>query len=391
MNRKSSLMVLGIAATLTGCTAGQTGVPPTQQAVDVINANKLQFAVGTARIGASAAVNLNTVVTYRQPNGLDGTLLNTPTIAGPVGFVNTAPAAQAGNDSGTNLISGSLQPIPAGTAPTPTTLNVNGGAFAYGLQPDNSTTGGGVSFARYALPIYAAGTVSPYATIPSSSTAVAYIGGPPAYPNVRDGTFPSGFQGYPTGFTDFLGPTPVVGTYTLTLNVPTGFTSAGVPTSANVSASANLTSLALLPIFPTPSVVFDVDTSVPTPHVTGSATITATVPPGVTEALIILQDRDGLCYPGSNGAPAYYTFRTTTTGLQTFLLPANLGPRFGSQTNVKSVCTGDRYRLYAVGFDYPAFAAGAPNSLSQTPAIVNGVGQADVTTSAIVAPAAGLP
>lgn len=382
MNRKSSLMVLGIAATLTGCTAGQTGVPPNQQAVDVINANKLQFAVGTARIGASAQVNLNTVVTYRQPNGLDGTLLNTPTITGPAGFTVTATAAQSGNDQTTNHISGSPQPL-LGTAASPSTLGTAGGAFAYGFQPDNSTTGGAVAFTRYSLPIYGAGTAPPY-TATVGTVAVPYIGGPPAYPNVRDGTFPSGFQGYPTGFTDFVVPA-VAGAYTLTLNVPTGFAAGGVPTSTNITATGTLTSLALLPVFPTPSIVLNVDGA---GHATGGGVITATVPPGVTEALIILREGAGSCYPGSNGGVAYYTFRTTTVGLQTFTLPANIGPTFGSQTNVPTVCSGDPYRLYAVGFDYPAFAAGAPNNSSQTPVITNAGGQADITTSAILSSAA---
>ncbi len=157
MNRNLSLMALGVAVALGGCsTSGNTGVPPTQQTAN-LSQNTLQFAVGTANIAGT--LGLNTVVTYRQPNGQDGTLVNTPRITLP--FTNTTPASQSGADSGTNTISGSAQPV-AGTSASPSTFGSAGGAFAYGFQPDNSTVAGGVSFARYALPIYATGTTPGY-------------------------------------------------------------------------------------------------------------------------------------------------------------------------------------------------------------------------------------
>ncbi|HEY6237304.1 MAG TPA: hypothetical protein VIW69_19540 [Candidatus Elarobacter sp.] len=386
MNRTNIVTALVCAAALAGCTSGNTAVPPGQTSVNPIASNVLEFTVGTANI--AGFTGLNTVVSYRQPNGLDGTLLNTPTIAGPAGFVNSTAAAQSGNDAGTNTISGSPQPLPAGTAAAATTLGTSGGAFAYGFQPANSTTAGGVSFTRYALPIYAVGTTSPYTTITPAATPVAmpYIGGPPFFPNVRDGTFPSGFLGYPIGFTDFR-LAPAAGSYTLTLNVPTGFDRNGNPTSANVSASATLASLVPLPTFATP--VF-------TPDGTGGGTIAVTVPAGVTEALVILQDRDGVCYPGANGAPAYFGFRTTTVGAQVIAVPNRMGPTFGSQTSTPTICTsaqntptggpvvaGDRFRVYAVGFDYPALEAGPPGNRLQAPAIAGATGQSDVTTSAI--------
>jgi hypothetical protein len=204
---------------------------------------------------------------------------------------------------------------------------------------------------------------------------VVWVGGPPAYPNVRDGTFPTGFQGYPMGFTDFV-LTPVVGTYNLTLNVPSGFSGA-TPTSINVSANGVLSTLVPLPTFANP--VF-------TPNGSGGGTIAVTVPAGVAEAMIVLQNRDGACYPtaSGSGAPAYFTFRTTTVGAQVITVPNNLGPTFGPQTVTRTMCAGDRYRLYAAGFNYGAFAAGPPNNLSQTPAISGSNGQADITTSAVV-------
>jgi hypothetical protein len=392
VNRTNIVTALVCAAALSGCTSGNTGVPPGQTSVNPITSNVLEFTVGTANIAGFASPGLNTVVSYRQPNGLDGTLLNTPTITGPAGFVNTTAAAQSGTDAGTNKISGSPQPLPAGTTAVATTFGTSGGAFAYGFQPANSTTAGGVSFTRYALPIYAPGTTSPYTTITPAAAPVAmpYIGGPPFFPNVRDGTFPSGFLGYPIGFTDFrLAAT--AGSYTLTLNVPTGFDTSGNPTSANVSASATLASLVPLPAFPTPAF---------TPDGTGGGTIAVTVPAGVTEALVILQDRDGGCYPGANGAPAYYSFRTTTVGAQVIAVPNRMGPTFGSQTSTPTICTSaqnsppppaaavaaDRWRVYAVGFDYPALEAGPPGNRLQAPVIAGATGQSDITTSAISSP-----
>lgn len=357
MNRKLSLSALGLAAALAGCTTGNTAVPPSQTAVNPIASNVLKFAVGTANIAGTTG--LNTVVTWRQPNGLDGTLLNTPTITGPAGFVNTGGAA-AGSDNGTNKISGSPQANPLGSATTPSTFGTSGGAFAYGFQPDNSTTSGGANFSRYSLPFFA----------PATFTAQQYIGGPPAYPQVRNGNYPSGFLGYPLGFTDF-NVAPVAGTYTLTLNVPTGFDNNGNPTSGTVTATGSLTSVVPLPTFATPTIAFDG---------TGGADVTVTVPAGVTEADVIVRDGDGLCYPSS--APAYYTLRTTTPGPQVLHLPNNLGPTQGNTTSTKTICTGDHVRVYAVGFDYGAFAAGPPNSSAQSPTITNAAGQADITQSA---------
>jgi hypothetical protein len=362
VNRSSIVLALGLAAALAGCTSSQVGVPPTVTVVDPIATNKLEFAVGTANIGG-VATGLNTVVSYRQPNGLDGTLLNTPTITGPAGFVNNG---STGFDAGTNTIAGSPQPQ-VGVAALVSTFGSTGGAFAYGFQPDNSTTAGSPSFARYSLPFFAPAAFG---------TTFPYIGGPPAYPNVRDSTFPSGFQGYTMGFTSFA-LTPVAGTYSLTLNVPTGF-SGSTPTSANVTAAANLTSLAILPTFATP---------VLTPArngagaLTGGATVTATVPAGVTQAMIIVRNGTGSCYPGSNAAPAYFTFLTNTTGAQTFTLPDHAGPTFGAQTSTMTLCPGDTYRVYAVGFNYDAFGAGPPGNRSQTPTITGSNGQADITQS----------
>ena len=402
MNRKLIIVALGLTAVFAGCTSGNTGVPPTVNAVNPITTNVLEFAVGTATIAVvqnppagsppgtpptiTSRLGLNTVVSYRQPNGLDGTLLNMPSITGPIGFVNNA--STAGTDVGTNRISGSPQANPVGSPTIATTFGTAGGAFAYGFQPNNSTTAGSPSFVRYSLPFFPTNGV----TASPGVTAVQYIGGPPAYPNVRDGTFPSGFTGYPMGFTSF-NLAPVAGTYTLTLTVPTGFDKNSNPTSANVTAAANLTSLAALPLMLAPTL---------TPDGNGGGTVSATIPAGVTEAMIIVRDGTGGCYPGANGAPVYYTFKTTTTGTQTFTLPDSIGPTFAGQTSTPSICTsaqntavarlansaappqpGDTYSIYAVGFDYDAFGAGPPGNRSQSPTIAGANGQADITTSVV--------
>ncbi|MBC5810119.1 MAG: hypothetical protein GIW95_04570, partial [Candidatus Eremiobacteraeota bacterium] len=229
---------------LAGCTSGQSSGPGFTP-VNPLTTNVLQFAVGTANIGSTGTIGLNTVVTLRQPNGLDGTLLNQPIITGPAGFLNTGSAtgscsvasptttgvaqpSGAGTDAGTNQITGSPQPLPAGSFAICTTLGTSGGAFGFGFQPANSTTAAGVSFGRYSLPAYTA-----------SANQLPYIGGPPQFPQARDGTFPSGFQGYPMGFTDFNVP-PVLGTYNLNVVIPTGFNSANVATFGNLSANGTL-------------------------------------------------------------------------------------------------------------------------------------------------------
>jgi hypothetical protein len=308
-------------------------------------------------------LGLNTVVTYRQPNGLSGTLLNTPVITGPSTFVNTgsggsANCVGAGIDAGTNRLTGQPQPL-LGTAAAPSTFGTAGGAFSYGFQPVNSTTGGGVSFAKYALPCFGAPTTQ-------------YVGGPPVFPQSRDGNSPSGFQGYAMGFTDFAA-TPVAGTYSLTLTVPTGFDINSNATFMTVTASSNLSSLAMLPTIAAPTFTFDG---------VGGGTVGVTIPAGVTEAYAIVRDAGpGACFPASQAPPIYYTARTTTTGAQTLTIPSNVGPTIGGGA-ARSICSGDTVRVYVVGFDYPANAANPAFSASQSPTITGANGQADITTSA---------
>jgi len=386
-----ALLTVGLAA----CTSGQSAIEPPFKGVNVPATATLQFAPGTARIAtgiATSAVGFNVVATLRAPTGLTAALYNTPTITGPPGFVcNCTPPA--GNiDNGTNHLSGTL-PIQLGLVPPVSTFgsgtNVGAGPGAssstgvtgYGLMPTNSNTSGSAFFTPFTLPFFPAG----------GTVGVKYIGGPPAFPNVRDGTYPAGYRGFTEGFADFEGsqgpPTvlapivPVAGIYTLGVQVPTGFDQSGNPTSSTISTTASITTPAL-PFFARP--VF-------TPDGTGGGSIAYVLPAGVTEAYLQVRNNSTTCYPSGGGAaPAYFTIRVTPASANPAILPNNLGETSQTKPSTHTLCTsadnapgtGDNYTVYAVGFDYPAFASAYPQSNGQAaPAIANAAGQADVTTS----------
>ena len=135
--RLLSLVALGGISALSACTSGQPAIVPPSTAVNLAATAKLQFAVGTANIAGTTG--LNTVVTFRQPNGLSATFVNTPTITGPATFV------VPGSGLDTNTISGSPQ-VAAGLASTITTFGQNGGAFAYGLAPISTNQNSPIGF-----------------------------------------------------------------------------------------------------------------------------------------------------------------------------------------------------------------------------------------------------
>ena len=111
------------ALALSGCTSGNSAIEPPFHSTSLADL-KLQFAVGTANIGIAGPsgsgqaqfVGLNTVVTFRQPDGSSGTLLNTPAISGPPSLRIPA-TADAGTDAGSNHISGSPQTEPGASPP----------------------------------------------------------------------------------------------------------------------------------------------------------------------------------------------------------------------------------------------------------------------------------
>jgi hypothetical protein len=360
---KRSLVIaaLGGLIALPACTSGNSAFEP-PATIATLSANQLQFQVGTANYNGTLA--LNTVVSFRQPNGLSALLDDTPTITLP--FTNTAPAATAGVDSGTTHISGSAQP-PNGVAATPSTFGTAVGAFAYGFLSSNSATTGANNSTFYPTanrdPYYGASMVPP-------QTARAFYIGPPFVANFKDGTFPSTFFGYPNGFQTF-GLTPTTGAYSL------GVTLAGASTAIpTYTASTTMTSVTPLPPFATPAYVSDG---------AGGGTVTFVSPAGTTETLIEIVDAT---------AGNYYSIVVHGAGPHTATLPANLGPITGGVAK-PSIGVGNAVRVIGVGFDYPAMEAVPVGAgPAQAPVINNSgtacsfsgtnstcPGQADITVS----------
>jgi hypothetical protein len=360
-------------AVLSACGSGDVGVQPTITVVNPIANSKLQFAVGVATVNETSLGQvftvINTVESLRQADGDSAVLFDTPYITGPQGFIGQKDPITG---QPTNTITGSGPTIACGA----TTLGCIGGAFGYGFSPDNPVPGQQApSYALYSLPI----PVGNQDTI----GAYPYYSGPPAFPQFNNGTYPAGFLGYTPGFVDFQ-TSPVAGEYTLKVVIPTG-----PSTSGSISATATLASVAGLPVMQAPQ-------SFPDPQNPGGLKIDVTVPSGVTETWVWIQD-SGACYPHSQGNSKnvqYYTLVTTQTGPQQLTLPPDLGPTNGSGTT-PTICTsadnqqatgnpnapGDTYLVYAAGFDYPAFAASYPGSRTQTPVISGPNGQADVTAT----------
>ena len=342
--RTLALAALGGLIALPACTSSNSAFEPPRTIANV-SASQLQFQVGTANY--SGRTLLNTVVTFRQPNGLSALLDDTPVITLP--FTNTAPASVAGNDSGTNLISGSAQP-PNGVAATPSTFGTSVGAYAYGFLPVNSTTTGANNStfypASFRMPIY--GT----AIVPAITQRAFYVGpGSSFVPNFKDGTFPSTFFGYPSGWTTF-GLTPTTGTYSLSVGISP--TSTAVPTFTSTTTVAALTTL---PNFPAP---------VYTSNGAGGGTVAVVVPPGVTETLVEVVDTT---------AGNYYTLLVRGTGPQTATLASNLGVITAGVAG-PSIPVGNGVRVIALGFDYPAIE-GVPVGASPPQApVINNAGTA---------------
>ena len=339
---------MALLTALTGCTSGQSGVEPAFQSVN-LNSNKLQFAIGVATF-ANGSTGLNVVPTFRQPNGLSATLLNTPLLSGP--FVVPAVAA-AGSDAGTGSISGSPQVQP-GVTPAVTTFGQAGGIFSSGFAPENSTTSGAASFNVYTTPIYTVkgGPVS----------ATTYRGGPPAYPQVRNGQYPAAFVGFPQGFTSFV-VTPGVGTYSLSVGIQDG----NGATTTIAAPPATLGSAAGLAASTAPTVTKDGS---------GGLSVAFTAPVGTTESLVDIVDR-------SVTPNVFYTVLTTGAGPQIAVLPANLGPFSGGQPTA-SIATGDTYSIRLVNLDYPGFESGVPQNTQQTPMLAGPNGQADISYAPVV-------
>lgn len=381
LNRYLVLAALGGLLALPACTSGQARAEPPYTPVNVGNTAKLQFQVGTANYtGAGGGVFLNTVVTYRQPDGLSALLDSTPNIALP--FTNTAPAAAgSNNDFGKNQITGTVQTNNGVASTDPRTFSQSVGAFSYGFLASNSSTTGGNNSVFYpssnAMPYYAAAAGVP---------KVAYYVGPgnSMVSNFNNGSIGTVFDGYPSGFTTFA-LTPTTGTYTLTVGLPNASTP--IPTFTSTTTMATVTPL---PAMPAP--VF-------TPDGAGGGTVTQTVPPGVTETMIELEDTSAYGAVGTSASCAcFFTLIVHGSGAQTATLADNLGTVTNGGTAGPSIAPGDHWAVTSVGFDYPAMeAVPVGSSPPQAPVINNSgtactfsgtsstcPGQADLTVSATV-------
>lgn len=335
-------------AILSACTSGQAGIEPPHTAANIAGTTALQFRVGTA-LYSNGQTYLNTVVTFRQANGLSATLYNTPTITAPNGFV-VPSVASAGTDAGTNHISGT-PPTQPGTAAVPTTFNQSGGAFAYGFAPANSTTAGGANYPQgnfayvYSQPIYL-----------SASARRAFLLGPPAVPDFHNGTFPAGFLGYDSGFIMFAA-APVAGTYNLQVAVPSNTIGQN---AAVLNASGTLTSVAPLPAEAPPVITSTGD---------GGATFTvAPAPAGVTHQVLYITNGSG---------PTVYSFDAGAAG-GVFTLSATSGPKNSSGSPSAPFATGDPINAVVVGADYDIVGNAPPVNTQETPALP---AQTDITVS----------
>ncbi len=338
-------------------------------------------------------LGVNTVSTFRQSSGpYVGTsiLSNAPTIAGPPGFaVPSVPDAYG--DAGGSSIVGSIQTsllVP----PAATTFDPAAGtafiASSFGFLPaavNNSNTVPNMVPAP--MPFYAA------ANPMLNGSALTYVGGPPAFvppghTSGQDGTFPTGYKGYPLGFGDFQA-TPVNGTYTLSVVVPTGVnTTTGQSSFATLKAAAVLGATAL-PAWTTAPTF--------TPDGTGGGVIATNFAggSGATEEYIeFVNTGPGNCQL-TGGVPYYYTFKVTP-GQTTVTVPDSIGAASPGTAQPHTLCTstentakagtstsGDGYRVYGLAVDYPLFNSAFPQSNGQAaPTLVNTNGQADITTSA---------
>jgi hypothetical protein len=375
LKRILALAALGGLVALPACTSNQAAVEPHFTPVNT-STSELQFQVGTATYGAN--IFLNTVVTFRQPNGLSALLADTPSIALP--FTNTASAAVAFNDSGKPQITGTPETDNGVASTDPRTFAQTVGAFAYGFLASNSITTGANNSV-----FYPATNRQPYYGAPPGFAQRAFYVGPgnQYVPNFKDGSLgfsaydgsTGSFPGYPSGFTTFS-IHPTTGTYVLSVGLP--LSSTPIPTFTATTALANL-GAALAPQAP-PTYASD--------HL-GGGTITVTTPANATETAVFIRDLSP-----AGAVLAYYTVVAHGVGPHTLTLADNLGIITGGVA-APSIATGDTVSLTAVSFDYPAMEAVPVGSgPPQAPVINNGStactfsgtsstcpGQADLTVS----------
>lgn len=367
-----ALGTAGGIAILSACTGGQSAIEPPFNAAPVQTQSSLQFRVGTANY--QGTTYLNTVVTFRQPNGLSATLFNTPTITGPAGFVVAGcPAASNGAapvasvvpcvDNGTNTISGT-PPTQPGTAMTVTSFNQTGGAFSYGFAPANSTTAGTANYTHTST----SSSQVPGVSVTGSYTQPFYLGsgaklpfmlGPPAVPDFHNPNlgYPAGFAGYDSGFVVFA-LTPVAGTYAFNLTVPSNTIGQN---SAVFNTTATLATVVPLAAMPAPVLGGG-----------GGTAITVTVgaaPAGATSRVIYIADRQAVSAVTTPvacpaGGPCFFAINAGTA-------PATFSLGTGFQT-------GDRFYAWQVAADWDIVGGAPPANTNPTPTLP---AQTDISVS----------
>ena len=120
------------------------------------------------------------------------------------------------------------------------------------------------------------------------------------------------------GFTDFAA-IPVAGTYTLSVQISTGFEGGGNPTSGTLTAGAALGTISPLPTFAKPTF---------TAVGAGRGNVAVTVS---------RRHHRSVCFRGRyHGRDGHRWL----SGAQTLVLPPNLGPTAGAASN-RSICSGD--------------------------------------------------
>ncbi len=363
IKRILTVAALGGLFALPACTSNQAGVEPARTIAPTAQ-SQLQFQVGTANYNGTTF--LNTVVTFRQPNGLSALLDNTPSIAIP--FTNTATSVVgacpnctifAGNDTGTNQISGTVQTANGVISPDPRTFPQTVGAFAYGFLASNSATTGANNSTFYpsqgGVVTNPDGSLSPafqtwrmpiYGTVAGFTQRAFYVGPPNAIVgNSLPVTGSATFVGYPSGFTPFA-IHPTAGAYVLTVGIPNSSTPVGTFTS-----TTNLTSLATLPAMPAPTFV--------STGLAGGGSFTITVPAGITEAAIFFRE-----LTPAGGIVAYHTLITHATGAQVLTYPSG------------TITPGDSISTVLIGFDYPAMEAVPVSAAPPQAPVINNSGTA---------------
>ncbi len=414
----SGLAILALSA----CTAGQTGPPTVNVPSNPLN-GKLQLAVGTANLYGTHK-GLNVVVTFRQPAGAtapgdSAALVTTPTLTLPTRLPNQAGSPDvfgstiesgptAGLETGKFVMQATPQQNPGDPTIPSSTFGVAGGAFGLGIFPGNyssvgnASVGTGVpdSLVPYTIPLYDqfAGTSSG----PDPNTLVPW-GGPPAFDpdkdgkGTRDGTgFDPSVLGVAEGLDPFAGIVPAIGTYTLSVMVPSN----QGQSNGSVKATASLSSSALLPLVPVPA---------PALNSSGGGTFAVILPPGVSDAYVQIVDY-GLSSSSSSSSgpancnsanpfvPVFYTLHTSASG--TLTLPDEDGPGsivVNPHVNTPSLCTAaqnaaaggtnapDSFSIQTIGFNYPLYEASYPMSIGNPlPRITGPNGQADLSISPVV-------